>query len=382
MMYVPGYELVGFGSLSPPARLRVVGKILNALTIANMADIRTMRALGMPRLPVDAVVHTVLEGDAFQDTARIAQLGGGTCPSVVAARIAELRDAGENAKWSIRLDAPGATPAILVVRGDGTIEDPCRALWNMGAIVFSMSGMWEPKLELQSFETTPADDKMGVICKMLDVLHEANESWLAEGGAAPALYDSGVYYKEEKLGEDRWQDIPRSLQLGFGDCEDIASWRVSELRHAGEKSARHAVEHRKSPTLVLYHIKVIRPAVGLIEDPSCKLGMPGNCRNVMNIEDVHATRPDVLQQTMTGGGQIPLSWQLTPWQRGLPPHGLERPIGAMREPADVIAEQMVGQAPVGHITPAQVVAEAHRQISWMKEITLFMAAVGPLLVAA
>jgi hypothetical protein len=277
-MYIPGYELKSFETLSPQARMRVLGTIINALCVADMADIREMRAEGTPR-PPSSSVRVLDAADQIEDSAAAIEAGAASCPAIIAWRVAELRDQGEDAHWVIQRN--GGALNLRVRRTNGTLEDPCGLpQWNAGAQLLAMRSMWEPKIQLASFATTPADDKMSVICKMLDVLHEANESWLAEGGVAPPLVQSGVYYKEEKLGEDRWQDIPRTIFLGFGDCEDIASWRVSELRNAGEKAARHAVAHRKSPFVVLYHIEVFR-ADGSLEDPSCMLGMPGACKVVL-----------------------------------------------------------------------------------------------------
>lgn len=132
---------------------------------------------------------------------------------------------------------------------------------------------YDPQFEFVGFRYVETEAKMGVICKMLDVLEEINAAILKTFPNTPRLYDAGICYVEEKLGQDKWQDIARTLQLKAGDCEDLAAYRVSELRHAGE-NARHVVEHRKGPGLVLYHIKVIR-GDGTIEDPSAVLGMPG-----------------------------------------------------------------------------------------------------------
>jgi hypothetical protein len=149
--------------------------------------------------------------------------------------------------------------------------------------------MYAPQYEFESFKTLSANDKMAVLCKMLDVLIEVDIRFLRTAKGVPLLYQSGVRYLEEQIGKDMWQDIPRTLALRTGDCEDLASYRVAELRVRGE-DARHMIEHRKSPKLVLYHIKIIRgPQMVLplapsaykdkdgriIEDPSKDLGMRG-----------------------------------------------------------------------------------------------------------
>jgi hypothetical protein len=89
----------------------------------------------------------------------------------------------------------------------------------------------------------------------------------------PPLYESGVRYEEEPIGQEDWQDIPTSLKLGVADCEDLACWRAAEL------TVRHGIQ--AVPTFTwkvrpnggyLYHIQVKYPD-GSIEDPSRRLGM-------------------------------------------------------------------------------------------------------------
>lgn len=291
-MYSPQYLLKGFETLPTKGRLQVFGKMLGALVQANMVDVR-------PRPPVSSI-KVVSDGSTWQDAARAVELGHVSCPGAVAWRVAELRKAGEKALWVATADG-----RLLVQRANGTRENPCgNVVWTDGFNALSQSAMWTPTLEMTSFETTPAAKKMTVICKMLDVLHAANLAWLQAGNVAPPLYQSGLRYQEEKLGKDEWQDIPRTLFLrdqGQGsDCEDLASYRVSELRFAGEK-ANHTVEHRRSPDLVLYHIRVIRQN-GDVEDPSCALGMAGTCSNLV---------PHAKVATQTAGPMFGATAQLT-----------------------------------------------------------------------
>lgn len=89
---------------------------------------------------------------------------------------------------------------------------------------------------------------------------------------APPLYRSGVRYREEPPGCEDWDTIPVMLRRGWGDCEDLAAWRVAELVLRGVQ-ARPAI--RWKPRRVggtLFHI-VVRLPDGRIEDPSRRLGM-------------------------------------------------------------------------------------------------------------
>lgn len=86
----------------------------------------------------------------------------------------------------------------------------------------------------------------------------------------PALYDSGVRYAREPAGRERWQLPSETRALGRGDCEDLAVWRVAELRATGEKAK---LLLRRSGNR-LWHA-LVRRGNGSIEDPSKKLGMRG-----------------------------------------------------------------------------------------------------------
>lgn len=85
----------------------------------------------------------------------------------------------------------------------------------------------------------------------------------------PPLYASGVRYKRERPGRERWQTCEQTYARGFGDCEDLASWRAAELRRAGEIGAT-CVVRKTGPRL--WHVLVGREN-GMIEDPSRILGM-------------------------------------------------------------------------------------------------------------
>jgi len=82
------------------------------------------------------------------------------------------------------------------------------------------------------------------------------------------LYRAGVVY-DRRDADERWQLPAETAARGRGDCEDLASWRVAELRRAGERDARVIVK-RTSPTVL--HA-MVRRANGRIEDPSRRLGM-------------------------------------------------------------------------------------------------------------
>ena len=129
---------------------------------------------------------------------------------------------------------------------------------------------------------------------LLGGLVSANIRWLRRNPHCPALYRSGVRYQHEPDGEDDWQDIPETLARMHGDCEDLACWRVGELREAHEDAQPwitvDLLPNLSGKLITTYHIRVRRPPNArievparaierlpdgsLIEDPSRALGMP------------------------------------------------------------------------------------------------------------
>lgn len=91
--------------------------------------------------------------------------------------------------------------------------------------------------------------------------------------SVPPLYQSGVRYQEEPDdGIEEFATIPIILSRGWGDCDDLAPWRVAELQHGGEKATIRISWMRQENNRKLFHITV-RRANGTIEDPSRILGM-------------------------------------------------------------------------------------------------------------
>lgn len=92
--------------------------------------------------------------------------------------------------------------------------------------------------------------------------------------ALPALYESGVRYRREPLGQEKWWPARDVVRQGHGDCEDLCAYRAAELIRAGVDAK--AVCY--SPRAGLVHCIVVyrRPDGTLAkEDPSRVLGMGG-----------------------------------------------------------------------------------------------------------
>ena len=137
--------------------------------------------------------------------------------------------------------------------------------------------MYAPRFQLRSFEAIPDGYKTGILQMLLEALTMANVAYLLAHPETPPLYHAGVRYLEEPPGVDDWQDIPDTLAKRTGDCEDLACWRVAELRIRGDLGATRGISvadipDRSGEIVRTYHITVIR-GDGVAEDPSRLLGM-------------------------------------------------------------------------------------------------------------
>lgn len=135
--------------------------------------------------------------------------------------------------------------------------------------------MYSPRFRLKSYEMMPHEVKVRIMYRLVQALVLVDAEYLRKVPNTPLLYASGVRYQQEPFGEEEWQDIPYTLKLGYGDCEDLAAWRVAELRVKFNERADPEVMGRVLPSgMALYHIRVRRED-GSIEDPSKLLGMKG-----------------------------------------------------------------------------------------------------------
>lgn len=112
-----------------------------------------------------------------------------------------------------------------------------------------------------------ADLPFGVVAPFQAKLVELLAEWNAEcllRYSYPPLYASGVEYRSE-ASKDVWKDVRAVYLDGYGDCEDLAAWRLAEL-WLGNTPAR-AVVTATSDGSRLTHI-LIELDGGRLEDPS------------------------------------------------------------------------------------------------------------------
>lgn len=131
-----------------------------------------------------------------------------------------------------------------------------------------------------------------IILLCLDTLIAINRVWLKDHPETPLLYHSGVRYltdderdRRRGITEGTTEDfcsIPEILSWAdkVGDCDDLASWRVAELRERGRIKCRPYIRWRDRGGFTLYHVLVQyadhngRYHSGCrFEDPSLVLGM-------------------------------------------------------------------------------------------------------------
>jgi hypothetical protein len=132
--------------------------------------------------------------------------------------------------------------------------------------------VYAPLFQLRAFDVIDNGAKGRVLELLLEALIAADIEYLRVCPSTPSLYDSGVVYEEEPGERDNWQDIPETLGLGNGDCEDLGCWRIAELRFRAEERATPFITWREVGDRTVYHIAV-RRSDGTVEDPSRLLGM-------------------------------------------------------------------------------------------------------------
>lgn len=131
--------------------------------------------------------------------------------------------------------------------------------------------MFAPRFELAGYEGLSKGSRIDVLRMAVKVLVHSNRAYLREHPHTPQLYASGVRYLKEADDSENYQDIPRTLELRSGDCEDLVAWRLAELQEAGEDAHVLLREYRVGAD-TLFHVLLTR-ANGDVEDPSRALGM-------------------------------------------------------------------------------------------------------------
>lgn len=108
---------------------------------------------------------------------------------------------------------------------------------------------------------------------LMDALAKVNVTFLRVNPDTPPLYLAPIRYHFDPREPDPWQDIPSTLAKGYGDCEDLACWRMAEYRVKGI-DARPLIRWKRREGKYVYHA-LLRLPDGRTEDPSIAMGMRG-----------------------------------------------------------------------------------------------------------
>jgi hypothetical protein len=131
--------------------------------------------------------------------------------------------------------------------------------------------VFAPRFELHSFEHLSKAGRLDIIRALVKLLIISDRIYLREHAGTPKLLASGVRYLRE-VDTENYQNIPRTLELKTGDCEDLAAWRIAELQEAGEDAHLVVREYDEPQDETDYHL-LVGHADGTIEDISAILGM-------------------------------------------------------------------------------------------------------------
>lgn len=202
-------------------------------------------------------------------------------------------------------------------------------------------------LSLFSSEAERANSQKRVLV-LLEALVNCNRYWLWQHPETPRIYEANIEYKmpaqveKEDLpevskvrewlkssnapadvqsafgvlsdmcgGGEHFREIPRIIENGGGDCDNVASWRCAELRELGVWAKPYITWRHRADGGTTYHVIVLWPD-GTSEDPSLLLGMGGEAKRVEREEEerkLGERTADFIrgcaQQVQMLGGRVP-----------------------------------------------------------------------------
>lgn len=152
--------------------------------------------------------------------------------------------------------------------------------------------VWIDRIYLQEHPETPLLYQSGVRYKLPAQFEKESmpevatvRDYLDRTGAAKSVVDAFKQLADSVGSGEHFRDIPRIIENGGGDCDNLASWRVAELREHGI-SCRPFITWRQRPDGgTTYHVQVFYDADGSSEDPSLLLGMGSPHREVDRQEE-------------------------------------------------------------------------------------------------
>lgn len=111
------------------------------------------------------------------------------------------------------------------------------------------------------------------------------KDFLTKNGASSKVFDALDYLYNIVGGGEIFREIPRIIENGGGDCDNVASWRAAELRQLGIEAKPYITWRTRPDGGMTYHVVTMWPD-GTIEDPSLILGMGGASRAPDRAEEI------------------------------------------------------------------------------------------------
>jgi hypothetical protein len=139
--------------------------------------------------------------------------------------------------------------------------------------------VWINRIYLQEHPETPLIYQSGIKYKVPEQFEHASlpevdtvSKFLKDKGASKEVQEAFKTLSNMCGGGENFRDIPKIIENGGGDCDNVASWRVAELRELGIQAKPYITWRKREDGGTTYHVIVLHPD-GSSEDPSLLLGM-------------------------------------------------------------------------------------------------------------
>lgn len=147
------------------------------------------------------------------------------------------------------------------------------------------------QLYLRDHPETPLIYQSGIKYKVPEQFEKAElpevatvRDYLANRGAPESVVSAFLEMANQVGAGEHFRDIPRIIENGGGDCDNVASWRAAELRELGINARPYITWRKRSDGGTTYHV-IVRWPDGSSEDPSLLLGMSGEARQADREEE-------------------------------------------------------------------------------------------------
>jgi hypothetical protein len=141
-----------------------------------------------------------------------------------------------------------------------------------------------------------------VIDAAMEAVTRLDEHMIRAGDAPPWSPDLGVRWRPENFGEEHFDHAAEALSRGWGDCDDLASWKAATLRASGEDPGATARVVPSGPSM--YHA-IVHRSDGSIDDPSVEAGMKATRTSGVNGETIEIMACDPHDGRIYQGSLVP-----------------------------------------------------------------------------